>query len=108
MRIKLDENLPADLVTALRSLGHDVESVNTEDLSGHPDPDVWNAAQSEGRILITGHSLWRCADVHAGTTRWLRPRSTRHARPSRLDREAPRDLCHRGRRVVARVLCRGE
>jgi predicted nuclease of predicted toxin-antitoxin system len=51
MRIKLDENLPADLVAALRSLGHDVEDVYSEHLSGHPDPDVW--AQSEERLLIT-------------------------------------------------------
>ena len=53
MRIKLDENLPADLVPELRSLGHDVESVYTEGLSGRPDPDVWAAAQAEHRILIT-------------------------------------------------------
>jgi predicted nuclease of predicted toxin-antitoxin system len=53
MQIKLDENLPTDLVNELRSLGHDVENVFTEGLSGHPDPDVWAAAQSENRILIT-------------------------------------------------------
>jgi len=66
MRIKLDENLPADLVSALRSLGHDVESVNTEGLCGHPDPDVWNAAQSEGRILIT-------QDIRFGDARMFTP-----------------------------------
>jgi len=66
MRIKLDENLPADLVTALRALGHDVESVNTEGLSGHPDPDVWSAAQSERRILIT-------QDIRFGDARMFTP-----------------------------------
>jgi predicted nuclease of predicted toxin-antitoxin system len=53
MRVKLDENLPTDLVAALRALGNDVEDVHSEGLSGHPDPDVWAAAQSEERLLIT-------------------------------------------------------
>ena len=66
MRIKLDENLPGDLVTALRSLGHDVESVVTEGLAGHPDPDVWKAAQSEDRILIT-------QDIRFGDARMFTP-----------------------------------
>ncbi len=53
MRIKLDENLPSDLVAALRQLGHDVESVPQENLAGAPDHVVWQAAQNEERFLIT-------------------------------------------------------
>jgi len=53
MRILLDENLPTDLVAHLRALGHDVEDVYSKNLSGHPDPDVWQAAQSEQRLLVT-------------------------------------------------------
>lgn len=53
MRILLDENLPVDLVEALRALGHDVEHVYSKNLSGHPDPDVSALAQSENRLLIT-------------------------------------------------------
>jgi predicted nuclease of predicted toxin-antitoxin system len=53
MRILLDENLPADLVDALRALGHDVEHVYSRNLSGHPDPDVRAVAQAENRLLIT-------------------------------------------------------
>ena len=53
MLIKLDENLPARLVEALGSMGHAVDSVPAENLSGRPDSDVWDAAQSTGRFLIT-------------------------------------------------------
>jgi predicted nuclease of predicted toxin-antitoxin system len=66
MRIKLDENLPMELVTQLQALGHDVESVYTEHLSGSPDPDVWRAAQSERRLLIT-------QDIGFGDARMFTP-----------------------------------
>ena len=53
MRIKLDENLPAELAAALAALGHDVETVPGEGLRGAPDAAVWMAAQREGRFLVT-------------------------------------------------------
>lgn len=53
MRIKLDENLPTSLVAALATLGHDVDSVLHEGLSGRADPDVWRAAQDEDRFFVT-------------------------------------------------------
>ena len=53
MRIKLDENLPELLAVELARLGHDVDTVRQEGLAGHPDPDVWAAAQAPGRFLIT-------------------------------------------------------
>jgi predicted nuclease of predicted toxin-antitoxin system len=54
MRIKLDENLPANLAGVLAGLGHDVETVPGERLRGVPDAAVWTAAaQREGRFLIT-------------------------------------------------------
>lgn len=65
MKIKLDENLPTDLVAALRTLGHDVEDVHSERLSGRPDPEVWEAAQAEDRLLIT-------QDIRFVDTRMLR------------------------------------
>jgi hypothetical protein len=34
MRIKLDENIPVGLVTALADLGHDVDSIPQEGLNG--------------------------------------------------------------------------
>jgi predicted nuclease of predicted toxin-antitoxin system len=53
MNLKLDENLPRILCAALSDFGHDVHSVFEENLMGRPDEDVWNAAQREGRFLIT-------------------------------------------------------
>ena len=53
MKVKLDENLPESLAAALTVLNHDVDNVRLEGLSGHGDSDVWQAAQSTGRFLIT-------------------------------------------------------
>ena len=56
MNIKLDENLPERLVLDLSALGHDVDTVRSEQLAGRDDADVWSGAQSAGRFLIT-HDL---------------------------------------------------
>ncbi len=53
MRIKLDENLPLRLASVLHSFGHDVHTTRQEALSGHPDAEIWEAAQNESRFLIT-------------------------------------------------------
>ncbi|MBV9265733.1 MAG: DUF5615 family PIN-like protein [Acidobacteriaceae bacterium] len=53
MKIKLDENLPERLVPELVSLGHDTDTVHAEHLDGRDDNDIWQAAQSGGRLLIT-------------------------------------------------------
>ena len=53
MKAKLDENLPATLAPALSALGHDIDTVPTEGLVGRPDSEVWQAAQRDGRLLIT-------------------------------------------------------
>jgi predicted nuclease of predicted toxin-antitoxin system len=53
MRIKLDENLPARLIEELTKLGHDVDSVPQEALSGQSDAKVWDASQEAQRFLIT-------------------------------------------------------
>lgn len=53
MRIKLDENIPIRLAGALAALGHDVDTVASEGLTGRQDTDVWNAARHGGRFLIT-------------------------------------------------------
>ena len=53
MKIWLDENVPARLVDALGRLGHEVDAVANGPLQGHPDLEVWQAAQKEGAFLIT-------------------------------------------------------
>jgi predicted nuclease of predicted toxin-antitoxin system len=53
MKIKLDENLPLRLATFLKKLGEDVHTVHDEQLIGHADSEIWEAAQKEARFLIT-------------------------------------------------------
>jgi hypothetical protein len=53
MKIKLDENLPIKLKPLLASLGHDVESVIDEGLSGKSDREVWEVACAEKRFFVT-------------------------------------------------------
>jgi hypothetical protein len=37
----------------LTGLGHDVDTVRTQQLTGRADPDVWSGAQAAQRFLIT-------------------------------------------------------
>ena len=53
MKIKLDENLPAEISVALKTLGHDVQTVHEEGLAGAADSDIWEACQRERRFLLT-------------------------------------------------------
>jgi hypothetical protein len=53
MRIELDENLPAELVDDLSSLGHEVDTVASEGLGGGSDRSVAAAARKARRVLFT-------------------------------------------------------
>jgi predicted nuclease of predicted toxin-antitoxin system len=53
MRIFCDENIMAETVRFLRSLGHDVSCVAEENLSGAEDAVVLAKATKEGRALLT-------------------------------------------------------
>jgi len=53
VKLKLDENLPATLAAPLAALGHEVDTVPGEGLTGRPDPTVWAAAQAAQRFLVT-------------------------------------------------------
>jgi predicted nuclease of predicted toxin-antitoxin system len=53
VKIKLDENLPDRLVPVLTALGHNLDTVRTEHLTGRADPQVWTATQAAQRFLIT-------------------------------------------------------
>ncbi len=52
MKVKLDENVPASLVTALDKHGHDSVTVPQQGLSGQSDEVVLQATQREGRDAI--------------------------------------------------------
>ena len=55
MKLLIDEMFPAVLAEHLRTRGHDVASVLDPDvgLQGAPDEDIFIAALSEGRALVT-------------------------------------------------------
>jgi predicted nuclease of predicted toxin-antitoxin system len=53
VKAKLDENLPLQIATLLRGLGHDVHTTEQENLSGCDDSELWTQAGIEGRTLIT-------------------------------------------------------
>lgn len=53
MKVKLDENLPNELMSFLSSFNHDVDTVATENLCGAEDTTVLEAATREGRVFMT-------------------------------------------------------
>ena len=53
MKIFVDENIPIISANALRSAGHDVLDIRGTQQEGMFDDDLWLAAQTEGRILVT-------------------------------------------------------
>lgn len=53
MQFKLDENLPASLVTLFTVAGHDAVSASAQDLQGAPDATISEACRSEERALVT-------------------------------------------------------
>jgi predicted nuclease of predicted toxin-antitoxin system len=53
MRLKIDENLPADLADLLVQHGHDAHSVYDEGLQGNGDEIVAERCRLEGRAILT-------------------------------------------------------
>jgi predicted nuclease of predicted toxin-antitoxin system len=53
MKLKLDENIPASAKRRLTEIGYDTDTVVDEKLGGRPDQEVWKAAQTEERFLVT-------------------------------------------------------
>jgi predicted nuclease of predicted toxin-antitoxin system len=53
MRIKVDEDLPGQVVHLLRASGYDASSVTEQGMGGWKDPELWQAVQREKRFLIT-------------------------------------------------------
>jgi len=54
LKIKVDDDLPKAVAESLRRVIPDTLTVVDEGLSGTLDPKLWDAAQREGRFLITG------------------------------------------------------
>lgn len=53
MRVKLDENVDVRIITRLRLAGHDVATVQGQNLSSAPDTEVITVCQQEKRCLVT-------------------------------------------------------
>lgn len=56
MRLLLDEMYPATIADELRARGHDAASIHDKDcrwLEGAPDAEVFAAALSAGRVIVT-------------------------------------------------------
>ena len=53
MRIKLDEDLPLVVAQLLQRHGHDAVTVIQQGLGGCKDEPLWNAVQTERRLLMT-------------------------------------------------------
>ena len=67
MRILVDENVPRMTVDGLRASGHNVKDLRGTYQSGLADPDLWQIAMGEGRLLVTtdkGFTAFRTAPHH--------------------------------------------
>jgi predicted nuclease of predicted toxin-antitoxin system len=53
VRIKTDENLPAEAAATLRECGLDADTVWDENLVGSDDEGIAARVQGEGRVLLT-------------------------------------------------------
>ena len=53
MKVKLDENLPAELLDNLRAAGHEADTVGDEGLTGAADAVILDRVRQDGRVLFT-------------------------------------------------------
>jgi|ERR1700733_5518205 len=53
MKFKLDENLPVEIADAFRAEGHEIDSVQSEGLTGSSDLVILHRIQVENQILLT-------------------------------------------------------
>lgn len=53
VRVKVDEDLPAEIAKILRGAEHNVKTVFEQGLQGIPDARLWDTVQSEGCLLVT-------------------------------------------------------
>lgn len=53
MRIKLDENIDARLITPFKEAGHDAVTVQEQGLKGITDKELYELCRAEGYTLVT-------------------------------------------------------
>lgn len=53
MKVKLDDNLPAELLDDLRAAGHEADTVRMEGLTGLPDAVILERVRQDRRVLFT-------------------------------------------------------
>ena len=53
MLLKLDENMPTDLIDLLQAIGHNAQTCLQEGIAGTGDPAISAHATKESRILLT-------------------------------------------------------
>lgn len=53
MKVKLDENLPAEAADVFREGGHDAATVLSQSMGGTPDSTLASVCQRERRALVT-------------------------------------------------------
>jgi predicted nuclease of predicted toxin-antitoxin system len=54
MHIKVDEDLPVQIVHRLRARGYDASGVAEQGMGGWKDPDVWHVVRDQRLFLVTG------------------------------------------------------
>jgi predicted nuclease of predicted toxin-antitoxin system len=93
MKIKLDENLPGELVDLFAAQGHDVHTVHGESLVGRDDEDIFEASIREGRLLLT-------QDMDFSDTRKFKPGTHPGVVLLRLHQPSRRKLLERIRQIL--------
>jgi predicted nuclease of predicted toxin-antitoxin system len=53
MKIKIDEDLPKDIISLLHEAGYDASGVFEQGMGGWKDPALWKFIQSDNRFLVT-------------------------------------------------------
>jgi predicted nuclease of predicted toxin-antitoxin system len=87
LRLLIDEMFPAAVAEGLRSRGYDAVSVaEREELKGLPDDDIFTAARSEGRTLVTEN----VRDFRPISRDWIRAGKVHHGLVFTSNRRFPR------------------
>jgi predicted nuclease of predicted toxin-antitoxin system len=67
MKILVDENIPLMTVAGLLAMGHDVKDLRGTSQQGIRDPEFWQIAVAEGRLIVTtdkGFTAYRAVQHH--------------------------------------------